>query len=374
MSKKVVRILTPEEADQRYITDLPERLSEERLEQALSTRSAFSGLPLQTRGNSWIEYGSYDTQPYPAYLPDLLGFSEVINRGRAGRRTQDNAQIMVSTQSAYPYDTNFRGVLLINDLGNNLIEDDTLQNRAAAYQGMRAMVALASASSRVDQTGWTFRNNGSGEAWNDESAQPYASGGTARIGVFSGLQVDIPVNAGTSYLLCHGLDPAMARGASIKITQGARTVIEQTLDAQTVVTPNEANYGASPVVIRMDNLQAGTVTATTDQKGVNGSLAIVDGMLPQSSTPPFIILVKPPTLTSPTHNKPDLNAYLRSIPDLVAAEFGRHILVVDPQPGFDAATMLGADQLHPTRLGTKHVNDAIVSAIKARAWERLLRS
>lgn len=338
---------------------------------AIDVSTAYSGQVLDARGPSWVEFGPDGQPSFPELLPPVLGFTRVDNRGRSGRRDQDNAQLMVdTTNNAYAWDTAFQGVGLIHG-GNNLIEADTPANRRAILQSWRVMAAMMSASARIEQSGWNFRPNANGDNWVTDSAQPYASGGTATIGFHDGLQVDIPVPAGTSYLLCHGTDTTAARGATLRVSQNGVEVAVASLDGQTVMTPNEANNGVAPVVIRLPNLRAGTVTVTVDHAGLAGQvLAIIDALLPQSATPRTIIGVKPVTLNAPTHDKPDLLAYYRTVPDAIRDEFP-NFLSVDPQPGWNRATMLGPDGLHPNVAGTIEHRDSIVTGVRIDQFGRL---
>lgn len=325
----------------------------------------FAGKDLDSHGPSWVQYGPDGQPPFPDLLPAVLGFTKNINHGLSARRDQDNAQVMVdTTDNTYFWDTASTAVGLIHG-GNNLLEADTPANRSAAYESWRVMAALMSASSRIEQSAWTFRPNANGDNWVTDSAQPYASGGTATIGFHHGLQVDIPVPAGTSYLLCHGTDINYARGATLHITQNGVEIATKSLDNVTVVTPNEANNGVSPIVIRLPNLQAGTVTVTVDHAGLTGQVvAIIDALLPMSTSPRMILGIKPVTLIAPSHDKPALFAFLRTIPDLIRIEFGTHFLSIDPMPTWNPSTMLGPDGLHPNVAGTMQHRDAIVAAIK----------
>ncbi|MBB3158206.1 hypothetical protein FHS07_001902 [Microbacterium proteolyticum] len=343
----------------------------------LDTRESFAALTAQLRGDSWIEFGSYGAMAYPYYLPERLGFAGLVNRGRAGWHAQDIAWLMAASGGGYAWTPGDAPVLIINAGGNNLIDADTSGNRAAISQSLRAMVAIASASARVEETGWTYRPNASGQQWMLNQPQPYASGGTASIGVHDGLEVDIPVPAGTSYLLCHGVALTAGRGATLRIRQGARVVAVQSLDDQTVQTTREGNQGASqgvsPLAIRLPDLAEGIVTVTVDQNGVAGSAAIIDALLPQAARPPFVFLVKPPPVLAASHQKPALRAHLLSSIDGTAAEFGAHVLAVNADGGWDAAAMLGEDGLHPNLAGAVHMADAFPLAVRARAWDRILR-
>ncbi|MFZ1250538.1 MAG: hypothetical protein WAR37_03795 [Candidatus Microsaccharimonas sp.] len=365
-------------------TQLPTRLTSDGINSTINTlssdairelsmdiRIAFSGTKLITYGASWTQYGSYDTQPYSTYLPDLLGFSEVINRGRAGSRMQDITVMAVESGHPISWDPAQRGVVIIDGLGNNLIEADNAANRSAAVEQLRALVALVSSSARVEQTSFTFTGG-----WNDTtSTQSYASGGSVAITTSSnGEYADIPVTEQDHYVLMHGIDGTTARGGRFTFTQGATSLGSKLLDGTTIRTGREADNGAAPVVFKITGHSAGTIRATFDNNGVPGALGILDAILPQSATPPLIIIFKIPPLTAPTHNKPALYDYLRTLPDIIASEFGKHIIVVDPAPGWDPATMLGADGLHPTKLGVDHLNKAIVSTVRATIWRRQIES
>lgn len=338
---------------------------------AMDIRAAFFQTKLISYGASWTQYGSYDTLDYPSYLPSLLGFSEVINRGRAASRMQDIAVMAVQSGHPISWDTSQRGVVTVDGLGNNLIEADTPANRAAALEQLRAVVALVSASSRVEQTTFSFSGG-----WTDiASAQSYASGGSAAIASASnGEYVDIPVPAEDCYVLMHGIDGTTARGGRFTFTQGGTALGSKLLDGTTVRTGREADNGAAPVVHKITGHSAGTIRATYDNNGVPGALGIIDALLPQSATPPLVILIKIPPIIAPTHAKPALRTYLRTVPDTIAEEFGKHIIVVDPEPGWDTATMLGADGLHPTRAGVDHFNIAIVNTVKQYVWRRQIET
>lgn len=343
---------------------------------ALDVSRAFAGQTLQVRGNSWVDGGGEYAPPYTTLLPAALGFAAISGKGLNGRRAQDNAQVMVASSNPLAFDTSFMGPLLVNDLGNNLIEPDVAANRSAAWESLRVILALAGATRRVEQSGWVYRDNANGESWGPDNAQAYASGGSIRAGFFTGLQVDIPVTAGTSYLLCHGVARSTGgRGATIRVVQNGVQIAAKSLDDITIATPppNEASSGVSPAVVRLPNLVDGIVTVTVDQMGVAGAVALIDALLPQSPTPRLVMVTKPPTISSPSHQKPALAAYLRGLPDAARAEFGDHVFVIDPEPGWNPATMLGADGLHPTVLGTQHVRDAFILASRSRANAYLMR-
>lgn len=335
-------------------------------------RKAFSGAAGYMYGNSWLAAANYSAQQYPIRLTTKMGLNSMANLATSGYRMQDTATIAVKS-GAKSWTAGSKGVVVVGDLLNNLIEPDDAKNRAAALESMRALVALLSASSRVEQTAFTFSTSGEGLGWsNPASSQGYASGGTlAMPGGTEGVYADIPVTAATSYLLVHGVDGTTYRGGLITLKQGATTLATKDTDALVKTTPYNTN-GLAPVVIRISGHTAGTVRLIHSQNGRTNVVTPVDALLPQSATPPLIVLVKPvATPNAATHNKPALLEYLRTVPDTVAAEFGKHVLVIDPAPGWNPATMLGDDNLHPVEAGQEHVANAVTAGIKAELMRRL---
>jgi hypothetical protein len=89
----------------------------------------------------------------------------------------------------------------------------------------------------------------------------------------------------------------------------------------------------------------------------------VDLLVRRSTTPPTVLLVKPVVNLKASNTKPALLAFIRDEYDAVAAEFGSHVVVADPAAGWDPATMLGSDQLHPNDRGMGHLGNAYDAAL-----------
>jgi hypothetical protein len=311
-------------------------------------------------GNSWLA-GS-PASSYAQIAADALGCSGHVSFATSGYRMQDTSQSMIGPVDGQPWVSRTGGVVLIGDLLNNLIEADTSANRAAASEGLRASVATLCAGARVEQSGFTFSN-----FLDTANAKTYASGGSIAIASSSTATATIPVAfPGTNYLLLAGLSGTNGeRGGIFTIKQGGVTLATKDTDARTVYGKNARDY--NNVAVRLPDLAAGTLDVTYSTSGrPSPTYGVIDALLPQMQTPPLIIVVKPIQTTINTHDKPALLAYLRTVPDTIAAEFGSHVLVVDPAPGWDPSTMLQSDGLHPNALGHAHIAAAVVEAIQRR--------
>lgn len=331
---------------------------------AFDVSQLFASISGYMYGNSWLAVANYSATQYPIRLTTKLGLASMGNKATSGYRMQDTASVAVKA-GANQWTAGTKGVVVVGDLLNNLIEADDAVNRATALESCRALVAVLQASSRVEQTAFTYSTTP--YAWvSTTSAQDYASGGSlALVGDTDGAYADITVTAGTSYLLMHGTDGTTWKSGKITVTQGGSTVGEKVLDGTARITPYTTN-GLAPVVVKLTGLTAGTVRATYTLDGRTGTYCFLDALLPQSSTPPLVVLVKPPQVNASSHTagKAALLTYLRTIPDTVAAEFP-NVVVVDPHlHGWDPATMLGADLLHPNELGQETLANAVVATIK----------
>jgi hypothetical protein len=258
---------------------------------------------------------------------------------------------------------------------NNLIEADDQRNRDTALESCRALTALLSASGRTEETDVAFTFNG---AWSIMSSDQVSGGALKYInpnltdGIESSQYVDIAVPAGTNYLTFWGSNgPGDTRGGTFLIRDGASLIGTVVTDAKSYNTTLRASGGRAPVVWKVPGTTARTLRVTAKPPtGYSGVFyALVDAMLPQSTTPPLVVLVKPVQVLASTHNKPALLTYLRTVPDTVAAEFS-NVIVVDPATGWDPTTMLGADLLHPNELGQEFLANKVVAAIKTEMLRR----
>lgn len=299
-----------------------------------------------------------------------LGLSSLKNYAVNGTRVQDMAVRALNNGGIYPAGTKS---IVLGDFGlyNNQGDPDTSLHRAAAENSLRSLIATICASTRVEQSsagmvfsaGWT----------NTAAASVNTSGGTFAYTLGDGAYVDINVPAGTNYLLLRGTTGAAGNdGQFATIKQGAATIGTLESNATFSPTTNLATENIGPVCVKLPGLSAGTIRVTFSKGGVASySAAYIDALLPQSSTPPLVVIIKQVPSPRFSHiNKPGLYAFLRGLPDQMRSEFGNNIIVVDPAVGWDAATMMGSDQLHYTDAGMAHVRNVTMAALKAEATRR----
>lgn len=321
----------------------------------------FAGKALRVVGNSYV---AASTGTFANLVQERYGFSSYLTYGVSAYRMQDSAARIIGTEMPFPAGSH--GVVLVNDLLNNLIEADTSANRSAALEGMRAVVAMVGAGARIEQNNFTYSANFGDQA---ENAKPHASGGTAAITTINGATVTIPIaNATRHYILATSFALGAERGGVWTFTQNGTTLATVDTHEKTVAGKVTTNFGN--MAIDLGVLSVGNVVATFSTNGrANPTYGAIDALLPQMATPPLVILVKPIQTTQPTHAKPSLYSYLRTVPDTIAAEFGRHVLVVDPMTGgWNESTMLQPmpDGLHLTEAGEAHFDKVIDTAVRNR--------
>jgi hypothetical protein len=327
-------------------------------------------------GDSWTG-ATYGTAAWPALLRDAMFLYTVYNRGVAGSRIQ-NVAVHAQAASGAPWVPGSRGLVAIGALLNNQVEADDTNNRDTALESMRALVARFSAGTiKEDTDAATFTYNGTWQTFTD----PMASGGTARYvnptlaadAVHSGT-VTVNVPAGVNYLQFIGLAPEMGTGATFTLhNAGGAEVARARTDARSRTTLGQGlgEGKRAPVVLRVPGTAGGafTLKVTTPPGYAGAVLGYVDCLITLAAQPPMVVLLKPVHVAHPSYQKTALETYLRTIPDTVATEFA-NVVVTDPNLGFDPATMLGADLLHPIDPGHKQVTAAIRDAIEASVIRR----
>jgi hypothetical protein len=318
-----------------------------------SAKSLFAGTNLYGYGNSWM-----DDSYWFARIFDRLGFNRPAgaNKATGGYRMQDTA-ITALSPGEKTWTPGTGGYVLVNDLGNNMGDPDTVANRGAALESARALAAILSSVSKVesDAAGWVYSSGWLTTAMDFGGA----SGGSHAATQTNGAYVDFPVPAGTSYLVCFGGNGAEYIGGAVTVTQGSKSFVKD-LNNKAYRTIYRAEMGVAPVIVKLENMEAGTARATFSSDRA-GWIATVDCLLTPMASPPVQVWTRPCTVLEPAYtNKPDLFNYLRGIPDTIAAEFP-NIVVMDPLPGWNPNTMLLSDRLHPNALGSAHVADMIVS-------------
>lgn len=331
-------------------------------------------------GDSWTGAKvGYSASSWPPLVRDIMWLSSISNLGVAGSRIQ-NIAVDVQASPGAKWVPGTRGLVMVGGLLNQQVEGDTTNNRDTAYESMRAIAARLSAGTiREDTDAATFTYNGTWQTFTD----PMPSGGTARYvnptlaaDAFHPDTVTVNVPAGVNYIQFIGLAPEMGTGATFTLhNAGGAEVARQRTDSRSVKTLTQGigEGQRAPVVMRVPGTAGGvfTLKVTTPPGYAGAVLGYVDCLITLAEQPPMVVLLKPVHVTHANYQKTALETYLRTIPDTMSAEFS-NVVVADPNLGFDTATMLGPDLLHPIDSGQIHVASAVRDAINATATRRAL--
>jgi hypothetical protein len=328
-----------------------------------------------TYGDSW-NYGAPTT--YANLLKDSLWLSSMTNRAVSGNRIQNVAVDAQAVGTSTVWTPGTKGLVLLGGLLNPQNEGDNTTNRDTALESMRAVVArFSSAAIREDNDTATFTYNGT---WST-STDAMTSGGTARYvsptltaDAFDTATITVNVPVGVNYLQFIGLDPTLGTGATFVLYNAGSVEVARTrTDGRAIKTPTKGigEGQRAPVVMRVPGTAGGTFTLkVTTPPGYAGQVfGYVDCMLTLSDKPPMVVALKPPHVLHPNYQNAALETYLRTVPDTVAAEFG-NVIVADANAGFDTATMLLPDLLHPLAAGQISVATQIKYAINSSILRR----
>lgn len=352
--------------------NLPDRLQDTALNATIGDQiatgipqSAFKGAAAYSYGTSWYASNAGSTVEKRAInqVAARLGLT-LTNYALNGSRVQDMAARAINKGGTYAPGTSS---IIIGDFGlfNNQGADDTAQTRDTAAGALRALIATLCASERIEETAGTYS-----AGWTSATSDA-ASGGSYKYTSTGVTHVDFTVPAGRKYLLLRGTDGVAVAGMKAEVFEGPGAKLRNTfLTNQTTYNTTYNAEGLGPVAFDVSHIPAGTMRVRSGWVTGPTQGLYVDAILPQSKTPPIIVLVKQVQVPGHWTDKPALFEYLRSLPDQMRAEFGDHIIVADPAPGWDQATMLGPDQLHPNDKGMDHVRDSILSAINAETSRR----
>jgi lysophospholipase L1-like esterase len=334
------------------------------------------GLTALLYGDSWSASDVNNTPGarWPLRVARRTGLT-VTNRAMSGYCTADIARQAIATASpASPIVAGTSGVVIHAGGINDLRLTDDAKTRASHLYALRAFVAVAQAMSRLESSSGTI-TKGTPSAWQTNGLTGQASG-DENIGLTSAVfntaysqYIDVPISAAGDYvILTHGTDGTSIRGARITATQAGSTTVVASMDAVHQPTgsgyPSNTGYGNSGILVR--GLSVGTLRITFDAQGLTGPQAWFDALVPVNRvSPPAVILTKPPLPTNATWAKPTLLAALHANVDTIAAEFPEAVRVVDLSAGWNPATMLGSDGLHPNDLGEAFVAGKYMTALAA---------
>lgn len=248
------------------------------------------------------------------------------------------------------------------------VDDATDPNhRQAACDALETVLWLAASTTRIESAAWTQVG-----AWIASSGEAGArsSGGASSMTPQAGSYAEVTPAAGdyvglaytfASYLGLPGVTGQWTRGGVNVNTPTAASMGNTNHEA------GQPAVGAAGLAVRPIRLLglngSAAVRQTFADAGASGPYMVNDALLRLNPTPPWIVVMKPiGALAGSTYDseairarlvlrRSDIDQVVTSVTSAYAPLRGR-IVVVDPLlHGFDHATMLLADGLHPNEDG-----------------------
>lgn len=232
---------------------------------------------------------------------------------------------------------------------------------ATSRSSMRVMLATVNASRRIEDSN---PSNTYGGSWHTRKMS-WVSGGAAHVTARNNAYVQFKA-AGGEYVSVRGVP-----GAGIGIRVSDRTAGSTFAHIKTGGRVHRAyDHDGIPLIYRIPASMAGHVIRLTKESGT-GTFTF-DARLPQRRLLNRVILVKEPHLADyslstshPYGSDASIDAF-NHVLDLVALEFPNAMTVDLNRAGWDPATHLQPDGVHPNEAGSKFIADTIEMAYSLR--------
>lgn len=293
---------------------------------AAAGRTPSTSTPVYAYGDSWTASTSgYVTEAQKAInqLVTRLNLGTLSNRAVSGHKLGD---VTARAIAGSPFVAGTTGLAVVAHAGLNDLKDaDTPQRRNAMTHYLRALFAVLSAAQRIENTALTFSGGWATNNWATSSGGSNAS--TKTEGATVTYNVTTP---GTYYLLSHST--ITITGGKFTASQGGTTLGTLDLHQQGVASTTVGTV--APIALRLANVAAGTLTITFSTNGRSGAEGWIDALVRISDTPPTILAAMPVPVTAAEFDRPDLLLHIRDRYTAMAAEFGPHVVVADPAPGW----------------------------------------
>lgn len=296
------------------------------------------------------------SQAYPRLVAAEGGWDNLVLRGVNGSLVHQASERLYGT-GADSWSTTASGDALIQANLNTARDfgPDPLA-LATSRNALRAMVATVGASRRIESSSRSHAYAGS---WRARS-MPWASGGSVHVATRNGAHVQFRAIGG-EYVAIRGVSGA---GITLRVSdRTARRTIGRIKTGRRV-HPAYSHSGI-PVLYRLPASTAGHTIRMTKESG-SGSF-IFDARLPLRSDPGTVILVKEPYLadyslsTAHPHGSDAAIDAFNGVLDTLATEFPFAVTVDLNAAGWDPATLLQPDGVHPTDDGQRFIADAVTA-------------
>lgn len=333
---------------------------------------ALLDVPVYAYGHSFVAGTAQQRTPWVSRLPRLTGCATPTNRGIVGNTVASTQAALYATAGTL-LNPGTTGVVVLECALN----DVRLHGAAgipAWKKTVELMILMARSGSWNEQTAGTF----GGGAWFAQAAvQSNARGGTIGLAIANGNYLDFTFSGSEITLALGWLKSGFSSGStySINIDGSLAATGTQATGASGPPSSWLVNYAIVPHTIT--GLSAGAHTVRLIHTGAGGDQMYVDGFITPSSTPPTVVLVVDPYITDWAGGAP-YNVGSNAIADQyataayeLAAQFpAGHVVVADPRGRWDAASMIGADGVHPNDVGASILAKTVADTMKNLTFRR----
>jgi hypothetical protein len=330
--------------------------------------AAFEGVPATAYGHSYVaNQNQTATTGWTGRVANRLRTAPLTNYGVQGYTMAQIAQRILTT-----WTPGARGLVMLMGVMNDLQKYNTdSAGPATLREGLRAALAVLTSGAIYGANASCLVYNG---AW---TAGPTANvyGGVTKRTTTIGDHVDFSFNGDSAYLLTQFVGDGS--GGTVTITRsgdGSQAAQAVTNGYTTQLTTYSG--GSTPGVIRLSGFGAGphSVRATLTA----GTGFTVNGVIIPNPNAPTVAVVKEgpaaaylaaPYNTNVSGGNAALTGTYEPAMDAAIANFPS--VVATPNGGptdWDAASMSGADGLHPNDKGSFSLANAAINALSAISW------
>lgn len=316
------------------------------------TNPALEGTPLYVHGHSYLAidtFGQGPAQRYPARVARRQGMTQV-NHAVGGSQMIDTAQqILLGHWSVGQVGTALLDCTL-NDLIVNGYGELALRGYRNALETITAFTGLASLREESDAAISKFGAQ-------RVNPYPYATAGQNWVVTTGQLGAASHTFYGTSLVLgLAGL--TNPTGGTFEVLVDGQ--VHGAFSCHDQCAPS---HFATPMVYRLDGLADALHNVVVRPLGntPTGDGPFLDFIGTPSPAPAALVLVRALMVRHPAVTAEGLAAYNGIIADVAGQR--PNVYVADPEPGWDPARMVGADDVHLTAEGHAHIADAVMAAM-----------
>lgn len=342
--------------------------------------SPLEGVPIFAYGDSYLTNFGNTSKQYIDRIVSRLGLGSLTDRGVNGYYMQDAANLALGP-GASVWTPGTRSIVIIDATTNDAGYTGASARDLAAFQAaLKALIYLLRAGSVVDQLDASVVFSVA-PAWaNTAFAYAQASAGTDAYTTTNGAYADITFNGDAitvmMFQFADGPGGVLggANAGTWQIKQGATVLAAGSQSAGATISAT-TGLGTAPVAVPLSGFGAGSHTIRFINTDNTGALTFLDGYSIPSATPPTVVVMKGVPIVGgayPSYSDGAMAA-LNALIDTVVAGFPADgsVIVCDPSPGWNKATMLQADGIHPNDRGHAQIATNLDNTLLAKAGFRL---